>query len=330
MWVPRTRWYGKPPSRWLRWLGVTATIGNFVIIAMGDLVTNSGSAEGCGRSWPLCHGQFVPTFDAQTLIEFSHRAVVGIISFAVLGLAIGMLLRTPHRREVQVLAPGLVFFLFLQAILGAVAVLWPQSAAVLALHMGVSLLAFSTAFLSTVLLYEEGTIDHVRDLPIPISFRRRVWASMVFLYVVIYVGAFVRHGHAELACGGWPLCNGSLLPSLNYLVLVNLSHRVTVVVAVLLFASLWYSARRFRATRPDLYWGSVSSCLFLLLQGGAGALVPIFHMALWTALLHGTLMTPVFGAVAYLCLHVLPRPRAVREQRLSSTIRRNRWSIRTS
>jgi len=45
-------------------------------------------------------------------------------------------------------------------------------------------------------------------------------------------------------------------------------------------------------------------------QAAGGALVAFTHMALWSALLHGALISFVFGAVSYLCLHVLPRPRA--------------------
>lgn len=129
----------------LAWLGVITTIGMFIVVAMGDLVTNAGAAEGCGRSWPLCHGQFVPTFTPQTLIEFSHRAVVGLVSIGVIVLAAG------RHVSAHALAPALVFFLVLQAVLGGMAVLWPQSPPVLALHLGISLIALATVLLSTAL-----------------------------------------------------------------------------------------------------------------------------------------------------------------------------------
>ncbi len=298
----------------LAWLGVITTVGMFIVVAMGDLVTNAGAAEGCGRSWPLCHGQFVPTFTAQTLIEFSHRAVVGLVSVGVIALAAGTFLRTPWRRETQILAPALVFFLVLQAVLGGMAVLWPQSPPVLALHLGISLIALATVLLTTALLLEEEQADRLRDRPAPLRFRRLCWAALLYLYALVYLGAFVRHSNAQLACSGWPFCNGALIPTLQGPVLINFGHRLASLGAVVLFGYLYWSARPLRAQRPDLYWGSVAALLALLAQAGSGALVALSDMTLWSALLHGALISLVFSAVSYLCLHVLPRPRLARTE----------------
>src|SRR5919204_373408 len=64
--------------RLVRWLAMSASVGMFLVLVMGATVTNTGSAEGCGRSWPLCNGRFVPEFTVATAIEFSHRAVTGV------------------------------------------------------------------------------------------------------------------------------------------------------------------------------------------------------------------------------------------------------------
>jgi cytochrome c oxidase assembly protein subunit 15 len=42
-------------ERGLRWLAVATTVGMFVVLIMGAAVTNTGSAEGCGRSWAVWH-----------------------------------------------------------------------------------------------------------------------------------------------------------------------------------------------------------------------------------------------------------------------------------
>ena len=305
-------WQGEATGRWLRRIGVVTTIGMLIVVAMGDLVTNAGAAQGCGRSWPLCHGQFMPTFTVDALIEFSHRVVVAMVSVGVVTLAVGGLLRRPRRRETQVLAPALLFFLVLQAVLGGLAVLWPQSPPVLALHLGISLISFATVLLATALLLEEGDSDALRDRPVPAGFRRLVLGALAYLYLLVYLGAFVRHSNAELACTGWPLCNGAVIPDLQGLVLINFVHRLGALVGLALFALLWLSSRSLRGTRPDLYWGSSAALVFLVAQAASGALVALLHMALWTALLHGALIALVFGAVSYLCLHVLPRPDAAR------------------
>ena len=50
-----------------------------------------GLGAGCGRSWPLCNGQFVPEFTVETAIEYSHRAVTGIEGLLIVALTVVML-----------------------------------------------------------------------------------------------------------------------------------------------------------------------------------------------------------------------------------------------
>src|SRR3954463_11310660 len=107
----------------LRWLAVLASLGMWLVLVMGAAVTNTGSAEGCGRSWPLCNGQLVPEFTVSTAIEYSHRGVTGLESLLVAALSAAMLLTWRGEREVTVLASLMVGTLLLQAGLGAGAVL---------------------------------------------------------------------------------------------------------------------------------------------------------------------------------------------------------------
>src|SRR5215472_11222643 len=74
----------------LRRLAVVTSIGIIFTYATGTLVTDSGSGHGCGQSWPLCQGVFIPQFAISTAIEFTHRVVVGLISVLVIALAIGI------------------------------------------------------------------------------------------------------------------------------------------------------------------------------------------------------------------------------------------------
>src|SRR5256885_468757 len=103
---------------WLRGLAATAAAGMFVVLVMGATVTNTGSAEGCGRSWPLCNGQFVPEFTVATAIEYSHRAVTGVEGVLVVGLTVAML-TLGRDREVWLVGGVMLGTLVLQACLGA-------------------------------------------------------------------------------------------------------------------------------------------------------------------------------------------------------------------
>jgi cytochrome c oxidase assembly protein subunit 15 len=198
----------------------------------------------------------------------------------------------------------MVFFLFLQAGLGAWAVMQPQSAAALALHFGVSLLAFASVLLTTVVLFELDGAALVRNSPVPHRFRTALWAVTGYSYVVVYLGAYVRHANADDGCKGWPTCNGAIIPQFHDKVAANFVHRCAAGVLVVAILALCVWAWRNRAERPDLYWGSAFALLFVLLQAFAGALVAWTDMDLFSALAHAALVALMFGSLSYLCLHV--------------------------
>jgi heme a synthase len=294
-------------------LSVVTTIGMFIVLVMGVTVTTTNSARGCGGSWPLCNGKFIPEFAVSTLIEFSHRAVTGVETILVLALAAGVLYYWRGRREIQILAPLMVIFLFLQAALGALAVVFnPTPPEILAAHFGVSLLSFVSILLVAIFLFEEKTTDRLRDRPTPAGFRNLVFALALYTYFVVYTGAYVRHRGVELACATWPLCNGQVVPNLTSGAGIVFLHRFASLLlaagAVWLF--LW--ARRLRAGRPDLYWGSVAVLVGVILQALEGALVVWSRLNLFSLLAHGAVIALVFGALGYLVIHVLPRQRNIR------------------
>src|SRR2546428_4494575 len=173
----------------MRGLAAVAALGMFVVLVMGATVTNTGSAEGCGRSWPLCNGQLVPEFTVATAIEYSHRAVTGIEGVLVVALTVAMVARWRIDREVKVMAALMLGTLLLQAGLGAGAVLMPQSPFMLATHFGVSLVAFASTFLSAAVVFERTRRAPPR---VRIATRAlRIWVSSVGVYVLalVYLGA---------------------------------------------------------------------------------------------------------------------------------------------
>jgi heme a synthase len=304
------RW---PWPRIVRRLALVTAVGMFTVLVMGTLVTNSGSARGCGGSWPLCNGQFIPQFAVSTLIEFSHRTVTAVESLLVFALSAGVLWLWRRRLEIRILAPVMVIFLLAQAGLGALAVMYPESPEVLALHFGVSLISFASILLTALFVYELGRWDRLRDRAIPRGFRRLVFAVTAFSYVVVYLGAYVQHRGVQLACPDWPLCSGRLIPPATGGQDIVFVHRLAALVltAGIVWMLAW--ARRMRRARPDLYWGSVASLVLVLAQALEGAYVVSSRLDLFSTLAHGALVSLLFGSLCYLCLHVLPRPEAVRK-----------------
>lgn len=301
----------------VKWLSVATSISMFIVLITGTLVTTTNSAQGCGPSWPLCRGQFIPQFAVSTAIEFLHRVSVTPATLLILLLTVGVLVYWRDRLEIRILAPLMIVFLFAQAALGALAVMYPQTPAVLALHFGVSLISFASVLLTTIFLYEQGAWEKLRDRPVPRRFTALVWGLAIYTYIVVYLGAFVRHNHVELACQSWPLCaNGSnanvVFPGFTGAVGIVFTHRVAAL--ILTFGTLWLFlwARRIRAARPDLYWGSLAALIFLLLQALDGAFVVYSRLDVFSTLSHSGFVALLFGAMCFLCMHVLPRPRAAR------------------
>jgi heme a synthase len=298
-------------------LALVASVGMFVVLAMGTAVTNTGSAQGCGRDWPLCRGKFIPEFAVKTFIEFSHRAVTGVEGLLIVALAVGALVLW-RRREMQVLVPLMLAFLLIQAVLGGLAVKYPETPAVLALHFGISLIAFAAVLLVTAVIWEADGADALRDRPLPRGFFWSTWGLIVFTYVVVYIGAYVRHKGLSLACPDWPLCRGAVVPPLpggatTFALVIVLLHRYSAAALLVATLALFLWARRLRRGRPDLYRGSVAALITLGGQALAGGWVVYSHLSLFSTLFHAAMVALYFGALSYLCLHTLARPAAYRK-----------------
>ncbi|MEJ7763567.1 MAG: COX15/CtaA family protein [Thermomicrobiales bacterium] len=131
----------------IRRLAVVAAAGMLLVLLMGATVTTTESGEGCGRSWPLCHGEFIPAYTLDTAIEYSHRFVTGIEGIIIAVVALGALILRWRDRALRFLVALMVGSLLLQAGMGAAAVMWPQQPAVMASHFGISLVCFAATVL---------------------------------------------------------------------------------------------------------------------------------------------------------------------------------------
>jgi len=300
-------------KRVIKGLALVTTAGMLLVLVAGATVTNTGSEHGCGKSWPLCQGKFIPQFAFSTAIEYVHRVDAGLETVLILALAAGAWYLYGYRREIRILAPLMVSFLFLQAGLGAWAVMEPQATAVLALHFGVSLIAFASVLLTTLFLFDVERSDSLRDRLPPVAFRRYVLALTAFTYAVVYSGAYVRHSEADEACSGWPLCNGRIIPVLHDKVTSNFGHRLLAAALTVAIIVLVLLAYRLRANRPDLYVASVATLLLVVLQALAGAVVAWTRVDVFAAVAHAGIVGLMFASLCVLCLRILPRP-AVRER----------------
>jgi heme a synthase len=283
---------------------VATTIGMILVLLGGALVTKTESGMGCGRSWPLCNGEFVPTdITPELVIELAHRLVSGSVGFLVLALSIWSWKVIGHIRETKFLSFLSFFFLLLQGLIGAAAVIWEQSDFILALHFGISLISFAAVFLLTLLIFEIDKKFEADKLIIDKRMGFHIISISIYSYFVIYTGALVRHTQSSLICRDWPLCinDSPALPS-NLYEWVQMGHRAAAAGIFIWIAYVTYLAIKKYRQQKVIYWGWVSAFTLVSLQVLSGAVIIFSRLNLYIALLHALFITCLFGVLSYFLL----------------------------
>lgn len=291
-------------QRSLKWLAVATTIGMILVLLGGALVTKTESGMGCGRSWPLCNGEFVPTdITPELVIELAHRLVSGSVGFLVLFLSIWSWKVIGHIRETKFLSFLSFFFLLLQGLIGAAAVIWEQSDFILALHFGISLISFAAVFLLTLLIFEIDKKFDADKLVIDKKMGFHIISISIYSYFVIYTGALVRHTKSSLVCRDWPLCinDSPALPS-NLYEWVQMGHRAAAAGIFIWIAYVTYLAIKKYRQQKVIYWGWISAFTLVSLQVLSGAVIIFTRLNLYIALLHALFITCLFGVLSYFLL----------------------------
>lgn len=99
------------------------------------------------------------------------------------------------------------------------------------------------------------------------------WATVAFNVAVVVWGAYVRASGSGDGCGShWPLCNGEVVPQSPALkTLVEMSHRATSGVALLLVVGLLVWALRRFAKGHRVRKGAAVSLAFIMIEALIGA-----------------------------------------------------------
>lgn len=289
--------------RTLSWVGAFSV---YLVLVMGALVTNTGSGQGCGPHWPLCQGRWFPLLRADMMIEWNHRLITLIATLIILWLAWRVFFREPVAPSHKKLMGASLFFFFLEGGLGAATVLWPEPAEILALHFGVSLLAYSFVFLLAVALSQE---ERGRWEGAERSWHRLTGWLLFLTFVTIYTGAYVHHTGSF--CHGWPLCAGTSLLSWPDYLLPQLFHRLMGLALFLLTLYWWKKgvALPHPAVQKAARWG----LLFMTLQVIFGAFIAWQGAALLWAMLHAATVPLFFSAQLYGYYVTLPQRSQLRK-----------------
>lgn len=195
--------------------------------------------------------------------------------------------------------------------MGALAVMQAQSAAVMALHMGFSLIAFASSLmlaLGTKRRHESIAVEEAYGQGVSRGFRNLTWFTALYSYIVVYIGAYVSHTDSQGGCSGWPLCNGEWIPELSGGVGIVFVHRVAAALLFVLIALLGHLAYWKHRAWPELRALGVAAVVLCLLQvlSGAAVVHTLYNEQLYifAALAHILLIAGLFGVLCYMSVRV--------------------------
>ncbi|MFC5469927.1 heme A synthase [Cohnella suwonensis] len=292
-------------------------IGMFLVLIAGVLVTNTDSGRGCGTDWPLCNGKFVPAYTVESMVEYSHRIISGLVGMLVGATFLATTFWKPAKHKENLLyAGGALLFTVMQAALGAMAVVWEQSSIVLALHFGISLFAFTCTWLLYKLAKrqtQEGdakasssAAHKAPGVTVPKALYRSIVAVLVYCYGVVYLGAYIRHTSSGGACDGWPLCNGAVIPELSGSTAVAFAHRVAALVLLVLIAILVLYVRRAAGRTTELASIGNKALALVCLQVLSGGLLSLTlgneDVYVFTGLIHTVIISALFSMLVLLAI----------------------------
>jgi len=295
-------------KRSVRLISLLSCIGMFLVLLAGTIVTKTDSGRGCGDDWPLCNGKFIPAYTLESMIEWSHRFISGVVGILVVAAFVLVWRHMRSRKDAVFYAATALAFTIIQAILGAMAVVWPQSDAVLAIHFGISLIAFASTLLLVVAVRRRTDQPPIVTGVYSAGYRALIYASVVFCYIVVYLGAYVRHTESFGGCPDWPLCNGQLIPELTGATGIAFVHRLAALLMLILIVWLYLWTMRIKTMPGYMQTAGKVALISIILQVLSGGLVTFAlgdeNIFIFTALIHTVIIGALFSVQCYMAIEV--------------------------
>ena len=283
---------------WFQRLLLITIVATFVLVVVGGTVRATGSGLGC-PDWPTCHGKFIPETDKATLIEFSHRTAAFIVGILFLGVTFFTFKTERKNKLVFWLAFTAGVLLLVQIILGGITVKKELPSSIVATHLGTAM-----SFIGVLIVAATISLMRSRGLRAfasasDTSFTRLAIVTAGMTLATLVLGSYISNTDASLACDGWPLCNGSVIPGGGSAVGLHFLHRLLAGGLGLMLVALIYLAFEERRRQPLL--------IALALFAGAAYLAQALIGAanIWTDLAAGVVVTHLSLAALLWCTTVL-------------------------
>jgi cytochrome c oxidase assembly protein subunit 15 len=169
----RLRTFSLTPSQY-RTVAYVALGALTVIVLTGAAVRLTDSGLGC-PDWPRCYGKALPPLSTHAVIEYSNRAISGLVGVIAVAAFVLSFFRRPFRRDLMWLSLTLPVGVVAQAVLGGFTVREHLAPGFVMGHFALSMIVLIGAVaLAWRARYEPGARPRSRD-------RLGVWAVRALL-----------------------------------------------------------------------------------------------------------------------------------------------------
>jgi cytochrome c oxidase assembly protein subunit 15 len=297
-------------------VALAALVALTLIVFSGAAVRLTGSGLGCS-DWPRCTSSSLrPPLNTYSLIEFSNRVFVALVTVTALAAWLGTYLRRPlrpRRRDLRLLGASLPLGVLAQAVIGGESVLYKLAPVWVMAHYWLSMVILVAAFE----LWHRSRLEP-DELGHPGADRSTI------LYVralVLGAAAVLVLGSAATAAGPHAGASGTGqlvhriawwgVETLRRLVV---AHGFLVTCLGLATVGAWWLARR-RGAGPELVRTLTLVCLLLAAQGVVG--ITQYALALPTEIVwvHVVLATLTWIGYVHAWVAAGPLPRSRRRWR---------------
>jgi cytochrome c oxidase assembly protein subunit 15 len=273
--------------------GALVALG-WALMTVGAFVRASQSGLGC-PDWPACHGRLLAG-GHPAMIEEVHRWIATLLIIGVLTLAFAVFRHYRAVRRITRPMVAVIGLLALQVVLGGVTVLLKNVSWTVVIHYGAAAILVAALALLAVRITFLRAGRPTRD-----AFTTAVTWFAGLSFVLLLLGSTVANTDSHTSCGrGFPLCNGTLVPTLNHHVVINLVHRTWA--GAMLVLALWilWRSRRERARVPPVRHAASAVASLYLVQALVGIVVVAVGENTAIEIIHSSLASLTWAALATL------------------------------
>jgi heme A synthase len=283
---------------WFQRLLLITIVATFVLVVIGGTVRATGSGLGC-PDWPTCHGRLLPRMEKHTLIEYSHRTAAAAVGVLFLGVTFFTFKTERKQKLIFWLAFSAGVVLLVQIILGWITVQRELPSGVVAIHLGTAMSFMGIMIVTTVISMMRSRGLAALAFASDTNFTRLAILCAAAAMVTLVLGSYISNTDAALACHGWPLCNGSVVPGTGSAEGLHYLHRLVAGLLGILLLGLIYLGFEERRRQPLLVALALASGVVYIAQALVGA------ANIWTDLSASVIVAHLSLAALLWCLTVL-------------------------